>query len=738
MSTSVNAALTSSAKPSAIRRLAIIGGRLEDDNRAIYREMRRLAGGKILIFPTASSEPVEVGEETKAAFESHGFLADVAPVYLDNRQQSAFDPVIVAQVHASGSIFFTGGDQSNILSTLIQNGQHTPLLKAIKTVYEAGGLLAGSSAGAAIMSKEMILGGTSFESVIHGITDDPDQPGLLVGKGLGFFPQGMVDQHFIKRGRLARLVVAMAHTKQKRGFGIDENTALLVEGDEARVCGEYGVLFVDTRKADTQPDLGVFDNIRLSYLDDGDRINLKSFGITAGETKRRVKKSEIAYRAPIRSQRNAFGAYAIYDLMARLVLGDQATYASDSLYAIDPKSGVGAHVEFDRVKRSSRCLIATPTDGLRMTAINFRTSIRKQVMNASRLEQWEMRNARSFGMDLNERSRLILLGSSPLYFDEAPKADIINLIGEGPIGVFAAASAEARRTAEEHVDFFKRHGIEAIDLGVTIDNVEYAERNPEILDKIASMRSIFMCGGNQIRLVETLLHRGEESAVLRAIASAYAHGAALIASSGAVSALSGVMIAGGSTYESLRYGVASDLGHQGLVIQEGVGLFASGIADQNIMTARRLGRLVVACAEENERFGVGVCEESAVVATKSGQELTAFGQHGFVTVETDPTDKDTATSRLIARNVKLKMFGPGDSVNLHSEHIDRKSDPAATKAVFDRLLDDLMREGVDLDLLERTGRDPAARHAVKIRLTRESDLAATIDVECPREEKDFC
>ena len=736
MSTSSSAPLAPSEERQSVRRMAIIGGRLEDNNRAIYREMRRLAAGKILIFPTASSEPVEVGEETQAAFASHGFIAEVAPVYLENARQSAHDPNIIERVNEIGSIFFTGGDQSNILHTLLQEGRETPLLRAIKSAFSRGGLLAGSSAGAAIMSKAMILGGTSFESVTHGITDDPDEPGLLIGEGLGFFPHGLVDQHFIKRGRLARLVVAMAHAKQKRGFGIDENTALIVEGDVARVCGEYGVFFVDARRSDIDATAGSYNNIRISYLDDGDAINLKSYTMAAGESKRRVRKSEIAYRAPIRSQRNAFGAYAIYDLMARLVLGDQSTYASDSLYALDPKSGVGARVEVDRVKRSSRCLIATPTDGLRMSAINFKASIRKQAFDDAMLAQWEMRSARSFGMDLNERSRMILLGSSPIYFDEAGQRELVELIGEGPVGVFAAASAEARRTAEDHVDFFKRNGVDAIDLGVTIDNVEYAEKNPDLLNKIASMRSIFLCGGNQIRLVETLLHRGEESAVLRAIASAYAHGAALIASSGAVSALSGVMIAGGTSYEALRYGVASDLGHQGLVIQEGVGLFAPGIADQNIMTARRLGRLVVACAEENEQFGVGVCEESAVVAAKSGQELLAVGRYGFVTIETDPTDKDTASSRFMAKNVKLNMYGPGDSVNLHSQHVERNADAAQTKEVFDRLLEDLMREGADLDALEKSGRDPAARHAVKIRLSREGDLAATIDVECAREEKD--
>ncbi len=697
--------------------------------------MRRLAGGRILVFPTASSEPAEVGEETRTAFASHGFLVDVAPVHAD-RPEAAFDKAIIEQVRNAGSVYFTGGDQSNIFRTLIQNGRDTPLLEAVRAIWRGGGLLAGSSAGAAIMSKTMILGGTSLEAMAHGVADDPDAPGVLIGAGLGFFPHGLVDQHFIKRGRLARLMVAMAATKEPRGFGVDENTALIVDGDRARVCGEYGVFFLNARRATVGLDPVNIDEIRLSYLDDGDAIDLKSFTAIPGELKRRVRKSEIAYRAPARSHRNAFGAYAIYDLIARLVLGDQSAYSHDVLHAVDPKTRIDASVKVRRVKGVSRCLIATPTDGLRMTAVNMRASVRTQTFDPETLAGREARGARTLGMDLNERSRLILLGSSPVYFEPAEQQEIASLAGPGPVGVFAAASAEARRTADDHIEFFKRNGVEAVDLGVTIDNVDYVARDDAALDRIASMKSIFLCGGNQIRLVETLLHRGEESAVLRAIASAYAHGASLIASSGAVSALPSVMIAGGSSYEALRYGVASDLGHQGLVVQEGVGLFDAGIVDQNIMTARRLGRLVVACAEENERFGIGVCDESAVIAMKSGQELTGLGRNGFVTVEINQGADGTADDRFIAQGVKVVIFGRGDTVNLHSGHITRQSDEAALKPVFDRLLGDLAREGVDLDLVERVGRDPSARHAIKIRVRRDAALTATLDLECAREEMD--
>ena len=76
------------------------------------------------------------------------------------------------------------------------------------------------------------------------------------------------------------------------------------------------------------------------------------------------------------------------------------------------------------------------------------------------------------------------------------------------------------------------------------------------------------------------------------------------------------MIAGGSSWEALRYGVSSDTGHRGLVIQEGIGLFGGGIVDQNLLGGNRLGRLIVACAEEGERFGIGVFEDSAAVAVR--------------------------------------------------------------------------------------------------------------------------
>ena len=155
----------------------MIGGRLEDNNLALFAEMHRLSGGRILVFPTASAEPKAVGLESAQAFRAHGFEAEVALLTSDNAGRMARDGALVDRVAAFGSVYFTGGDQAKIVDALAPRGEETPVLRAIRAAQAAGGLVAGSSAGAAMMSGPMILGGTSIESIVHGITADPERRG---------------------------------------------------------------------------------------------------------------------------------------------------------------------------------------------------------------------------------------------------------------------------------------------------------------------------------------------------------------------------------------------------------------------------------------------------------------------------------------------------------------------------------------------------------------------------------
>ena len=361
-----------------------------------------------------------------------------------------------------------------------------------------------------------------------------------------------------------------------------------------------------------------------------------------------------------------------------------------------------------------------------MTALRFRCAIRSEQLSATRVADRLGHRARIYGMEPKPEAKIALLGSSPLKSDPAMLAATLELVGGGPVGIFSAASAEATRTAAEHIQLLAGHGVHAVDLGVTIDNLDYADQNHDLLDEIAGLRAIFLCGGNQIRLVETLLHRGEESAVLRAIARAHAGGAVLIAASGAASALSGVMIAGGSSWEALRYGVSSDTGHRGLVIQEGIGLFSGGIVDQNLIGGNRLGRLIVACAEESERFGIGVFEDSAVIASHAGTRLAASGLQGFALVEIDPTALGLQNDSFVARGVRLTVLGPGDVADLTTGTVQRVAPPAAAALLLGRLIEGLAREAAR----------PAGNRGLQMHTHRVEGAVALLDLEFPRDEGD--
>lgn len=672
-------------------KLAIIGGRLEDDNSSIYGELHRLCGGRILVFPTASGEPAEVGAEQVQVFAQHGFEAELVGLVPETADWMPWDSQTIQRVLDFGSVFFTGGDQAQIVAALAPSGKETPLLQALRKAHANGGLISGSSAGAAMMSEIMILGGTSLEAMVHGVTQDPAQPGLLLGKGLTFFPHGVVDQHFIKRGRLGRLITAMLHSGTRIGYGIDENTALLVENGIGRVLGEYGIMVVQAGDGGDPAQQWPLQDWRLSYLDRGDAFDLRSLEPQPAPDKQPVGEQDYAYRAPSNGRRNIFGAYAIYDVMARLVLADPSQYVAEQGEAIDLKAGVAIGMTLRRQDSHCQCLIAKPETGLRMTATGFSLSVQRTTGNFVRAAaQARLR----FGSPISQQAQLLLLGSSPLAAGgDALLQNLKELLPPGPVGVFAAASATPGRTAREHVQALTKAGIQAIDLGISIDTIDYADRDAERLAAIAGLSSILFCGGNQIRLIDTLLHRGEESGVLRAMAHAYAQGAALIGASGAASAFSCLMMAGGSTSEALRYGVTSDLGHPGLVIQEGLGFFAGGLIDQNLIDGERLGRLIVACAEENERFGIGICEQSALSVDASGQRLEARGRYGWVLVEVDPDNLSLQGDCFVAKNLRISLIEPGDVVLLGDcAQIQRHSAPAAKQGPAANILHELHQE----------------------------------------------
>jgi cyanophycinase len=193
------------------------------------------------------------------------------------------DPKLAELVRKSSCIWFSGGDQARTMKTLLRSdGSKTPVLEAVWEVFNSGGVVGGTSAGAAIMSEPMIGAGNSMGALKHGVVtnyegdDFPESNGVLLTHGLGFFPLGMVDQHFDARARLARLIIAMMHDPKtvNLGFGVSENTALIYNGREEilKVAGAAGVTIVNTANATISQvqNLPRIENVIISYLDEGD------------------------------------------------------------------------------------------------------------------------------------------------------------------------------------------------------------------------------------------------------------------------------------------------------------------------------------------------------------------------------------------------------------------------------------------------------------------------------------
>lgn len=256
--------------------LVIVGGRLDPDNEAVYREVldRTLPDRPLCILPTASGEPRRSGRLTRQDFERwagpEGPPVEVVSI-TTRRPERARDPEVASRLSRCGGYFFTGGDQSRIVDVLRPDGRETAALTALLEGWRAGAVVAGTSAGAAMMSDPMIGAGSSGAALAEGARLDDDGHGVWVRDGLGFLDGALVDQHFLERGRFGRLLVALASLDGDRlGLGIDENTALVVEGGTARVVGPSEVLVLSLSRGEAGESL----RGRIWLLASGDVLEL--------------------------------------------------------------------------------------------------------------------------------------------------------------------------------------------------------------------------------------------------------------------------------------------------------------------------------------------------------------------------------------------------------------------------------------------------------------------------------
>lgn len=235
-------------------KLVIGGGNLKQSWRQIYGKfVEMLPVKKVAVVTKASEYPIESFNIVydyliQLGLESEDIISLPLSTYEANKLDMGIcfsEEEAIKTIENVGGIWFCGGDQSKITSELLtEDNEDSNILLEMKNLLEKGGIIGGTSAGAAIMSRFMITSGTDYGALNYGICEyeklsediDSDYYDYITySKGLGFIPDCIIDQHFNKRPRLQRLMVTMRHTGEKIGYGISEDTAMIVDLETKRI-----------------------------------------------------------------------------------------------------------------------------------------------------------------------------------------------------------------------------------------------------------------------------------------------------------------------------------------------------------------------------------------------------------------------------------------------------------------------------------------------------------------------
>jgi cyanophycinase len=332
----LTAGVVRAEKDEATGTVFLAGGSMHFDNAAVWNRFIELAGGKgasVVVIPAASFEPRNAGKYVADHFNHYGARAeviDIAPQLTDVDLAAAVkDPANLQKLRKAKAIWFTGGQQRRITRALLNgDGSRTPALEAIWDAYRNGAVIGGNSAGAAVMSRQMFADALgSLETLKRGITR-----GKHVDAGLGFLGgEWFVDQHFLRRGRFARALLAMRDCEFKFGIGVDEDTAVVFRGGAFEVVGYKGAMVMDLRAAESDPKAPAFNlkKARLTYLASGDRIDMRTLEVTAAKSK--DGNSKIDPQAPdFMPSYTQPGESFFPDMLAPGVIVDAMTQALDS------------------------------------------------------------------------------------------------------------------------------------------------------------------------------------------------------------------------------------------------------------------------------------------------------------------------------------------------------------------------------------------------------------------------
>lgn len=237
------------------------------------------AGGtdtKIVVIPTASSIPIEIGKNYMDAFTKLGctnvHILDIRSIKDSEKQTS------INLIKSANCILFSGGNQSKIIDKIGDTTIHKILVERYKN--ESGFVIAGTSAGAMAMANEMIAGGSATEAFVKGA--------VTMYKGLGLIPELIIDTHFIQRGRFGRISEAIAKFPSKLGVGLAEDTGMIIKnGSDCTVIGSGMVILFDGSKLTHNNEKVLQEgtpmtmaNLCVHVLSNGDQFDIKNRKVT--------------------------------------------------------------------------------------------------------------------------------------------------------------------------------------------------------------------------------------------------------------------------------------------------------------------------------------------------------------------------------------------------------------------------------------------------------------------------
>lgn len=214
---------------------------------------------RIEILTTASTVPKEIGNDYVKAFSR--LKAKNTGILDINTREQAHDPEILEKLKAADVVMVTGGDQMRLTSLL----GGTPFLNLLQEKYKNEDFIyAGSSAGAAAASNNMVFQGRSEDALFKGK--------VRITSGLGLINNIIIDTHFVKRGRIGRLFQSIVANPRLMGLGLEENSALMITGGNAKMeaIGPGMTIVVDGRS--------IVDS-NFNDIDDGEAISIESLTV---------------------------------------------------------------------------------------------------------------------------------------------------------------------------------------------------------------------------------------------------------------------------------------------------------------------------------------------------------------------------------------------------------------------------------------------------------------------------